>query len=770
MVTSSEHIVRGTNIERRRAFWVAYIRLGFVLLAGESLAVLGYLRLTPHGPHRGILDAIVAVSSLIALGSVALAKPIAARPWRARFSLTLSLVSGVDLAICAHLDGGVSSPLLYLAALPVIGAALVLPSGSVLIAGAAAALEFAVVALAGPAQSGGDFVLLGSFLLGVIFFTAITARYRDRLEAHDEAMVARLEELADRDPLTGCLNHRVFDERLVAEIDRSRRYGQPVSLLVADIDLFKSYNDAHGHAGGDAALRRVAALLLGSVRNTDTVARIGGDEFAVILPSTPLHNRGGAHEAAQRVLRAVDAASDLGVSLSVGVATLDATEPTAQRLFRDADRALYRAKFGGRHRVATSTGDARFPEGPRNGLVGTADTGEADRRRLEERVRQADRVASERLSLLDVLASKTPVGLGFVDRQFRILRINPMLADIHGGAPDEQIGCRLPEVIPDIWPQLEPSYRRVLETAEPVTIEEVCGETAADPGRQHVWLSNLYPIWVEGEVTGIGVVVLDITDQKKLEESQRTLTHAVVAALGATVERRDPYTAGHLERVAAIAQAIAADLGCDAELVDNVGLAARIHDLGKVAIPAELLVRPGALSDVESALVHEHVRIGAEILETVDFPAPVREMIVQHHERLDGSGYPAGLAGEQICLGARIIAVADTLEAMAADRPYRASLGPEVALKELVRGTGRSFDPAVVESCVRLVRSGQVVVGRGGGRAPESHAPADGDGAGGDGGVRGRRHLPGQPPTRPAPRCRRRSARRPACRRCRCRR
>lgn len=236
--------------------------------------------------------------------------------------------------------------------------------------------------------------------------------------------------------------------------------------------------------------------------------------------------------------------------------------------------------------------------------------------------------------------------------------------------------------------------------------------TATDPGHVHYWSSSLYPVKLNGEVIGIGLVVLDVTDRKMIEENQRTMTRTmtrtVIAALGATVEKRDPYTSGHQRRVAEISGAIAREIGCAPELVEQIELAARIHDLGKIAVPAEILTRPGILSDEETALIRGHAKIGHDILQSVGFEGPIPDMILQHHERLDGSGYPYGLRGNEIGLGARVIAVADVVEAISSRRPYRAALGPEIALKEIRNGSGKEFDANVVAACVKLAATGQL--------------------------------------------------------------
>jgi putative nucleotidyltransferase with HDIG domain len=197
--------------------------------------------------------------------------------------------------------------------------------------------------------------------------------------------------------------------------------------------------------------------------------------------------------------------------------------------------------------------------------------------------------------------------------------------------------------------------------------------------------------------------------EEALSASVRTLQQTLkgaVSALAATAKYRDPYTAGHQERVTALACAIAEDMGLPDARIDGLRVAGHLHDLGKIALPAEVLTKPSRLTQNETLLVRTHVRAGYEILKTIDFPWPVAEIVLQHHERMDGSGYPQGLADDAILLEARILAVADVVEAMASHRPYRPALGIEKALDEISVNKGILFDAAVVDTCLKLITEG----------------------------------------------------------------
>lgn len=193
---------------------------------------------------------------------------------------------------------------------------------------------------------------------------------------------------------------------------------------------------------------------------------------------------------------------------------------------------------------------------------------------------------------------------------------------------------------------------------------------------------------------------------RERERQYRLMLVQTIQAIALTVEKRDPYTAGHQFRVSALADAIAEELGMDGDVREGLRLGAMIHDIGKIYLPAEILSRPGRLSDIEFALVRTHPDVGRDIIGAVDFPWPVAEMIHQHHERLDGSGYPAGLKRDEIVFEARILAVADVVEAMASHRPYRPALGVDKALAEIRRGMDSIYQPDVAQACLRLFEKG----------------------------------------------------------------
>jgi len=178
-----------------------------------------------------------------------------------------------------------------------------------------------------------------------------------------------------------------------------------------------------------------------------------------------------------------------------------------------------------------------------------------------------------------------------------------------------------------------------------------------------------------------------------------------VNALASTIEMKDPYTAGHQRWATRLACAIAKEMGLSEKRIEGIRMAGLIHDIGKINIPAEILNKPGHLSEIQYNMVKIHPQVGCDILKEIKFPWPVAEIVLQHHERMDGSGYPQGFSGAEIILEARILAVADVVEAMASHRPYRAA-GIERALDEISRNKGTLYDPDVVDVCLKLFEQG----------------------------------------------------------------
>ena len=195
--------------------------------------------------------------------------------------------------------------------------------------------------------------------------------------------------------------------------------------------------------------------------------------------------------------------------------------------------------------------------------------------------------------------------------------------------------------------------------------------------------------------------------EEKLRQSYkklRKMLNDIVQTVALTVEIRDPYTAGHQQRVSQLTSAIARQMNLSPDQVEGIYMAAILHDIGKISVPAEILTKTGRLTEIEMNLLRAHSEVGNDILKRIDFPWPLAKVVLQHHERMDGSGYPKGLKGEKILLEARIMGVADVVEAMSSHRPYRPALGIDKALEEISQNRGILYDPEVVDACLRLFK------------------------------------------------------------------
>jgi putative nucleotidyltransferase with HDIG domain len=246
----------------------------------------------------------------------------------------------------------------------------------------------------------------------------------------------------------------------------------------------------------------------------------------------------------------------------------------------------------------------------------------------------------------------------------------------------------------------------VIETMETGQTQE---RENISPDGTH-WFVRCNPV-VDDDGTLIGTVEIstDITNikvtrdelQRSLEQT-RKLIDGFIVAVAAMVESRDPYTAGHQKRVASLARSIAKEMNLSPETVAFITTAAFIHDIGKISVPAEILNKPTKLNEVEFTIIKTHPQVGNNILQGVEFPWPIADVIMKHHERLDGSGYPNGLTGDKIPIEDKILSVADVVEAMASHRPYRPAPGIEKALAEITLNRGKLYEPEVVDICLKL--------------------------------------------------------------------
>jgi diguanylate cyclase (GGDEF)-like protein len=361
-------------------------------------------------------------------------------------------------------------------------------------------------------------------------------------------LVARLTDAARTDPLTGLLNRRALEELFAIELDRAARSERPLSVIIGDLDRFKSVNDRMGHQHGDQTLQALATELGRWKRRIDMAARVGGEEFALILPET---DERGAFLVAERLRRATKrlfAEGPFKLTISFGVASFPDHGDDPEMLLRAADQALYAAKNMGRDRSVIYSAD-----------------------------------------------------------------VSRMLSESNGqGATDE-------------------------------------------------------------------------------------LRLATVLSVAEALDVRDHGSANHSQAVGRYAHMAAQELGLDADHAERVRLAGLLHDVGKIGVSEAMLVKPGPLDEAEWVEVHTHPEIAGRLLAGTEFE-DLRSWILAHHERIDGSGYPLGLKGDEIPLEARILAVADAWEAMTADRVYSGALSEEAAREELIAGSGTQFDGAVVEA------------------------------------------------------------------------
>ena len=317
-----------------------------------------------------------------------------------------------------------------------------------------------------------------------------------------------------------------------------------------------------------------------------------------------------------------------------------------------------------------------------------------------------DRLRAEGIRDLETYLADHPQMVDEVVRAIRVIDVNEAAVTMHGGGSKTDLLAGLQHVMG--------VEARASIAAQLVAIWK--GETLFEGTTTNLTLSgdhkNIALRWVvlpgyERTLERVLVATSDVTALVEAEVALRRALAGTIEAIGRTTETRDPYTAGHQRRVTDLAVTIAERMELPTDRVDAVRAAGLVHDIGKMAVLAEILSKPSSLSETEMSLIKSHPQVAHDILEATAFPWPVAEIVLQHHERMDGSGYPRGLTGDEIVLEARILAVADTVEAMASHRPYRAALGIEAALEEIASKRGTHYDPEIVDACLALFAEGR---------------------------------------------------------------
>jgi PAS domain S-box-containing protein len=324
-----------------------------------------------------------------------------------------------------------------------------------------------------------------------------------------------------------------------------------------------------------------------------------------------------------------------------------------------------------------------------------------DRKKSEEAVRESERRFRS-------VVEYSHDGIVIVDDKFKVTYCNDELGQILGYVHEDIIGQDFRKFIGDESKEVVVDRYLRRQQGEKVPHRYEFSIVRKNGEKRRVEISSAVIRNTTGKVKTVGQI-LDITERKRTEDDLKNTLNMLRKAMGASiqalnrlVEMRDPYTAGHQRRVSDLARALAIEIGLSREQIDGIRMAGQIHDIGKISVPAEILTKPGRLNDMEFGIIKSHVQSGFDILKTIEFPWPIAQIVLQHHERIDGSGYPQGLLGEKILVEAKILGVADVVEAMVSHRPYRSALGIDRALEEISKNKGILYDQEVVDACLRL--------------------------------------------------------------------
>ena len=514
------------------------------------------------------------------------------------------------------------------------------------------------------------------------------------------------------DPLTHLYNRRFFDDQLEKEILRSRRNGKAFSLLMLDLDGFKAYNDRFLHSAGDIALQEFASILRDSVREVDTVARLGGDEFAIILVESDAE---GARDLAKRVvdrlghhlLPGMENVRTERLSVSVGVAAFPSDSFDKDDLFRKADRALYIAKNqgGGKFTLFQEIADLLAIKPAASDIP-------------IQKIYDAARSVVDMDKFLEILLFTAMQGLSAGRGSIVVTdpRGGVTLRAVIGFSDGEENlapGTTMPpgpitswvvehgqpllvsgqEDLPLPKPMKKNGYRTTSFLAIPLVHE------GRPLGVLHLTNKRDKSPFTQDDLAAFGPVALEITSILHqgiaFRENVKSFSTSILQSLSSALELRFPFLSGHSTRVRDMATRLGVKLGLGVEDLSFLGIAAALHDIGIVGIPGTILFKKRKLTDQELEIARKHPFLGSKLLEGVPGMDETRRIILEHQELFDGSGYPYGLRGEEISLGARILSVAEFYDSITSERPHRGKLLPQEALQLVKNGANSIFDPKV---------------------------------------------------------------------------
>lgn len=535
------------------------------------------------------------------------------------------------------------------------------------------------------------------------------------------AAVTRIRQLAAHDSLTQLFNRQYFEEQAQRAWQLARRYGHHMAVALMDVDYFKAVNDTHGHLVGDQVLREFAAIVRNAARSSDVVARYGGDEFVVMLPQADLPS---GLALVNRVRSAVEAnvfcdqTLKLKLTTSIGLATSMGIDPTSSvtDILSLADAGLYMAKREGRNRVRLWTTDQK-----EKGDAGEVSQEGSPVNALLE-VKQRPRILVVDDDPLIVAAVQAILkGSGYVTDTVFSPREALGIAQASPGVYDVAlIDLNMPEVS---GLDLLTAFRQVDNYIMPVVMTGYATkENAVQSLRQGAFEFIEKPLMPE-ELLAVIEKALDhrrlrVENERyrlRLEEMVRQKSADLIKALEELklsheftlqamvrmLDEREHATGQHSNRVRSLSIVMGKAMSLPRKELDILAHGALLHDIGKVAIPDRILLKEGPLDDAEREIMKTHAEVGYNILRTSQYMKDIAELVYSHQERYDGTGYPRGLKGDEICLGARIFTVIDAYDAMRSDRPYRKALSALVAHDEIMRCSGTHFDPAVVDAFLR---------------------------------------------------------------------